>query len=196
MDVVALYKRAWAQVSDDLGSWVVLYLVFFLLNLFTGGLAVVLMPNLHRELRDAKAQGRGPEVGKLFDFTHISTDAVAGLVYLAAMYVGSIAAGIGTTVAALALAFIMPLAADNRFEPLDNAKLSAQHAFGNLPAHGVFLVATFALAMLGLLTCGFGFILIGPLIGMATQMFYEDSREELDELARGMGLLADDGGQA
>ena len=195
MDVVALYKRAWAQVSDDLGSWVVLYAVFFLLSVFTGGLAVVLMPNLHRELRDVRAEGRGPEVGNLFRFDHISTDAVAGLVYLGAMYVGSLAAGLGTTIAAVALAFLMPLAADNRFEPLDNAKLSAQHVVGHIAPHVMLFAATFVLAMIGIFTCGLAFVVVGPLIGMATQMYYEDCREELDELARGMGLLADGGGE-
>jgi len=190
MDVVSLYKRAWAEVSDDLASWIVIYLVFMMVSLFTGGLGVVLMPNLHRELRDARAENRGPEVARLFQFDQIGDDAVAGIVYLAALTLGSLAAGIGTSIAALALAFLMPLAADNRYEPIDNAKLSAQHVLGHLVPHALLLSASVVLAMVGIFTCGLGFLIAGPLMGMAVQLYYEDSRQEIDDLAATMGLRA------
>ena len=190
MDVVSLYKRAWAELSDDLPSWVVLYLVFMMVSLFTGGLGVVLMPNLHRELRDARAEKRGPEVARLFQLDHIGDDAVAGIVYLAALTLGSLAAGIGTSIAALALAFLMPLAADRRYEPIDSAKLSAQHVLGHLVPHAMLLSASMVLAMVGIFTCGLGFLVAGPLMGMAVQLYYEDSRQEIDDLAASMGLRA------
>ena len=189
MDPIALYRRAWDALKPNLMGWVVFYGVFFFVSLVTGGLGIVLMPNAHRELRDARAEARGPDISRLFRFDRIGNDVVNGVIFIGATWLGGMAAGIGASIAAVLLEMLMPLAAEDRYSPVDNAKLSVHYVLKNLGEAGtVFLIAS-ALAFLGVFTFCLAFPVILPLIGMATQIYYEDKKAEMDEMAKGMGLL-------
>lgn len=188
MNVLDYFKRGWAEVQENLVGWIVLYTVFVAIALATCGLGGLLMPNVMREIRDVHEQRRPPELGALFRMDRISNDIINYLVYFGAMTLGGAAGGIGGTIAAVALQFQMPLAAEDRYQPLDNAKLSVKHVMEHLGDHVVFMLASTALGMLAALTCLLALPLVGPVIGMAHWLWYLDNREELDRIASQSGI--------
>jgi hypothetical protein len=182
------YKAAWQEIQPHLFSWVIFYLVFMTVSLGTCGLGGILMPNVMRELRDTRREGRGPSIGRLFEMRHIANDLINYLVWYGAIMVGSAAGGIGGTVAAVALQFQMALAADDRYAPLDNARISMKHVGAHLGDHVVFMVISTAMVMAALMLCMLPLPLIGPIMGMATWLWYEQSQQELQQMATEAGL--------
>lgn len=182
------YKKAWEQVQAHLIAWVVLYTVFLVLSIGTCGLAGLLTPNLMREVRDSLRQGRGPSIGALFDMRHLSEDLVNYLIWFGAISLGGMAGGIGGTVAAVALQFQMPLAADGRYAPMDNAKLSLKHVGVHMGAHIVFFGIAMLISMVAVMLCLLPLPLIAPVMNVAQWLWFEDSRAELDGMASQAGI--------
>lgn len=196
MDVLALYKRGWAEVQKHLVAWMVLYTVFLLVTLGTCGLGAVLWPNLMREIRDALAEDRAPGLSTLFRTDRLTNDLINYLVYFGAMTVGGAMGGIGGSVAALFLQMLMPLAAEDRYAPLDNARISAKHVMAHLGDHVVFLAVGTGVGMLAVVTCLLALPLVGPVMGVAHWLWYQEARFELDALALDLGIrqIGDTGG--
>ena len=188
MDVIDIYKRAWTEVQKNLVGWVVIYTVFLLVVLGTCGLGAILMPNLTREIRDCLREDRGPSMGALFDTRRISNDLINYLIYFGGMTLGGAVGGIGGTIAAVFLQFQMPLAAQDRYAPLDNARLSAKHVMAHAADHIVFFLMASAMGFIAVFTCLLAMPLIGPLIGVAHWLWFEEARFELDALALELGI--------
>ena len=147
MDAVRYYQRGWAEVQRNLGGWILFYGVFFVASMLTCGTAGVLAPNALREIRDVHREGRAPELGRLFQMDRLEHDLVNFLIYYAAVFVGSAVGGLGAWVAMALLQFLMPLTADDRHDPIDNAKLSLQHVTQHLSDHIIFSLLGVALAL-------------------------------------------------
>lgn len=188
MDVMSLYKRAWSEVNRELGSHVVLSFAFLGVNLVTGGLGALLLPNYLRELRAAEAGQRLPDVSKLFDFSKANSDIVNAGIYLFALFLGGWLAGIGATIAAVLLGVMMPMAAVDRYEPVDNAKLSSQHALSHIGTHATFFMVAAALVFGSLLLCGLPLIVVLPTLSVAQNYFYDELSGEIDALAADLGI--------
>ncbi len=188
MSAVDLFRRAWAELRPHLLGWILFYTAFTVLALGTCGLAGLLLPNTLRELRDARREARGPRISRLFDLSHLQNDLLNYLVFYGAVLVGGAAAGIGSSLAALALQQQMPLAAEDRFAPLDNARLSLQHVLAHPAQHLGYLLISTALVLASMALCFLPLPLVAPLIGMAHWLLYEESVGELDELARQAGI--------
>lgn len=188
MTPMDIYKRAWEEVQPHLLGWIVFYTVFTAITFATCGLGGLLMPNVMRELRDTRLEGRGPSIGRLFDMQRAANDLVNYLIWYGAIIVGSAAGGIGGTIAAVALQFQMALAADDRYAPMDNAKLSMKHVGAHLGDHVIFMVISSAMAMFAVMLCLLPLPLVGPIMGMATWLWYEQSREELERMAAEGGI--------
>lgn len=186
------YKRAWEIVRQDLGAWIVFYGVFVGIALVTCGLGSILMPNALREVRDGVAEDRPPQVGRLFDMANITNDFINYAVWMGAITIGSAAGGIGGTIAAVILQFQMPLAADDRYAPLDNAKLSFKHVGQHAADHVIFMLISGALGMFAVFLCLLPLPLVAPVINVAHWLWYQDARDEIDDLARKAGIRATD----
>lgn len=183
-----LFRRAWAELRPHLLGWFLFYTAFTLLALGTCGLAGLLLPNSLRELRDARREARGPRISRLFDLSHLQNDLLNYLVFYGAVLVGGAAAGFGSSLAALALQQQMPLAAEDRYAPLDNARLSFKHVLAHPAQHLGYLLISTALVLGSMALCFLPLPLVAPVIGMAHWMLYEEAAGELDEMARQAGI--------
>lgn len=196
MQPLDYYKKAWAEIQPDLVGWIVFYTVFIGLSIVTCGLAGVLLPNVMRQLRDSHREGRGPDLAGLFDMRRAVDDLVNYLLWFGAITVGSAAGGIGGTIAAIALQMQMPLAADGRYAPIDNARISLKHVGAHMGDHVVFMLIATGISMVAVMLCLLPLPIIAPVLGMATWLWYEDVQAELDTLAAQGGIKQLSGGQA
>lgn len=187
-DIISYYKRGWAEVQKHLVGWVVFYTAFLAVTLLTCGLGGVLYPNVMREVKEVAEDGGPPQLANLFRTDHIANDVINYLIYYAGMMVGSMAGGVGGIVAALLLQFQMPMAADDRYAPVDNAKLSLQHVTTHPADHLVFILVTYALVLPSMMLCMLPLPLVGPVTVMAHWLWYQDAREQLDAFAEDQSL--------
>ena len=190
MDVWSFYKQARDEVSREPVAHAVVAGVFVALNVLSGGLGVLLLPNYLRELRAAEAEQRLPDTARLFDTSRLNSDVTNGLIYLAAVLLGSWACGVGASAAALLLGLQMPLAATDRYEPLDNAKLSARHALDHLQDHVRFFGVAVLLVTASLLLCGLPLLVVLPVLSLAQNHFFDAVQSDLDALAEREGIVA------
>lgn len=187
-DIVDYYKRGWTEVSRHLVGWVVFYSAFLAVTVLTCGIGGILYPNLMREAGEVARDGGPPQLSNLFRTDHLANDFINYLVYYGAMMAGSAAGGIGGFIAAVVLQFQMPMAADDRYSPIDNAKLSLQHVTEHPADHLVFLLIAYAITLPALLLCLLPMPLVGPIMIMAHRLWYDDIREELDTIASSKGI--------
>ena len=188
MQPLDYYKKAWVIVRADLLSWALFYTLFIGLSLLTCGLAGLLAPNVSRELRDAHREQRGPEPGALFRMDRLANDLINAVIWLGALSAGGAMGGVGSAVAAVGLQFQMPLAADDRYSPIDNSRLCLKHVGAHLGDHVVFFLIASGLGMVSVFLCLLPLPIIAPVLGMATWLWYEDSREEIDRMAAEGGI--------
>ena len=189
-----LFRRAWIEVQPNVVGWAVYFVVLTTVMMATCGLGIVLMPNVYRELRDTRAEQRGPDLGRLFNFDRFSEDAFHAAIVYGATSLGSAAAGVGALVASVLLGFVFPMAADGRYEPMVHARLSMEHVLAHLETHLILLLGSCVmLFVLTPMTCGLFFFVGSPILLMAVQLHYEDSRPEIDAIAERLGLLTDGG---
>ena len=185
--MVEIYKDAWGVVKKDYLAWVVLYGLFLLVATVTFGFGGVLMPNVLRESRDAIAEGRGPKAGALFDFSRIANDVFSYGVYYLAITVTSF---IGMTfIAQIGLGWQMLLAAEDRYAPLDNAKLSFKHAMSHLGDHVLFMLLGSALVLPTACLCFLPLPLVMPIFGAAQVIWFNRERENFESMADASGIL-------
>jgi hypothetical protein len=183
-DMLEYYRRGWAEVSKNLVGWVVLYIAFMAVTMLTCGLGGILYPNLVREARAVVRDGSSPQIGRLFDTSRLANDLINYLIYYGGMMAGSAAGGVGGIIAAVLLQFQMPMAAEDRYAPIDNAKLSLQHVTEHPADHLVFILVSYALTLPALMLCMLPLPIIGPVVLVAHWLWYEDVRGELDEYAQ------------
>ena len=183
-DIVEYYRRGWAEVQKNLIGWVAFYTVFLVVTLVTCGLGGILYPNLMREAGEVARDGGPPQIANLFRTDHLNNDFINYLIYYGGMMLGSAAGGIGGIVAAVILQFQMPLAAEDRYDPIDNAKLSLQHVTDHAVDHLVFILIAYALMLPAIFLCMLPLPIVGPVAVMAHWLWYEDIRGELDEYAQ------------
>ncbi|MFT5683093.1 MAG: hypothetical protein ACI8RZ_004020 [Myxococcota bacterium] len=182
-DVVDYYKRGWVEVQKNLVGWALYYTAFMGITIFTCGLGGILYPNVVREARTVARDGGGPQLGSLFNTEHLTNDLVNYLIYYGGMMAGSAAGGVGGIVAAVLLQLQMPMAAEDRYSPVDNAKLSLQHVSEHPADHFIFILMTYALTLPAIMLCLLPLPIVGPVVVMAHWLWYEDLRAELDTYA-------------
>ena len=190
-DMVSYYRRGWALVSQDLVSWVIFYSVFLGVTLLTCGLGGLLHPNLMRETARVARDGGSPQIAAIFRTENLTNDFLNYLCYYGGMLVGGIAGGLGSLVAAALLQFQIPMAAEDRYAPVDNARLSTQHVIDHPGEHLFFLLIAYALTIPAVMLCFLPMPFVGPVLVTAHWFWYEDVRSEIDTLAeqKGMPLL-------
>ncbi|MDG1478233.1 MAG: hypothetical protein P8R54_01515 [Myxococcota bacterium] len=182
-NIVDYYQRGWVEVQKNLFGWMIFYTAFMAVTIFTCGLGGILYPNIVREVRTSYRDGSGPQLSSLFNTEHLANDLINYLIYYGGILLGGAVGGIGGPIASLILQFQMPLAADDRYAPMDNAKLSLQHVSDHPGDHIVFLLMTYVLTIPTILFCLLPLPIVGPVLLMAHWLWYEDIRSELDTIA-------------
>lgn len=182
------YRDAFGTLMRDPVAWVLVSTVWFVVTLLTCGMATLLFPAFTREVGAALAEERGPRIGAAFDTTHAGDDVVNGGIWLGAISIGSAVGGVGGVLATLVLQLQPSLAAERRYEPMDNAKLAVKHAMAHASEHIIFLVASWAGGFAAISTFFFLFPVVIPLISIAHWRWYEAVRHEIDEIADREGI--------
>ncbi len=182
------FKESWEIIKPDLVPWVVLFLVFSILNSFTGGLAVLLIPNLYRTCRDALREQRAPEIGDLFNFDEVGDDIVTMVLQYIANMVGALFCGIGALVTGVLFFWAPMLAAEGEFAPVDAMKASMAHAKANFGEIFMFLLVGMILNFVGVLVCCVGILVTVPVTFVAMWRFFEQHKAAIMAAADAEGL--------
>ncbi len=180
------FKSGWNIVKNGFVGWIVFGIV--LLVLFSFGIGIFLWPNAFRAIRKASESQQGPSLGDLFNFDNIVDDAVAMIVYLVAIWIGSLFCGVGGVVAAVLLFWMPMLAADGKFAAVDNAKASLAHAKTIIGPIIVFFIVTWLINFCGALLCYIGVLVTFPLTIAAQWVFYTQYRHDILTTAQQAGV--------
>ena len=181
-------KAAWPIVKANLVGWIIFVVVFGIVNSFTGGLGIILMPNAYRAVRNAIVRQEGPSIGDLFNFDNFMDDLVAMLVYFGTIFIGTWLCFIGAPIAMILFFWMPMLAAEGKFAAVDAAKASMAHAKGNIGAIVMFLIGAWIAIFLGTLCCYVGVFVAAPVVFVAHWMFYESQRDAIMAAAQAAGI--------
>ena len=180
---VEIYKEALGVYQRDPASWSVLYGILILLMLFTGGLAVVLLPNALRATRNALADERSPDVAELFRINQkdILEDSIAGVGLLVATLIASSFTGPLATFIGIVLGMAPPAVTEAEVGGIDALQLSVaymQENPGPMVIHGLIASVLGAAA----LCCFFPVFVTAPIAFIAHWMFYLEHRRGILQL--------------
>lgn len=188
MTAVDYYQRGFNEVSKNIVGWAAFFFVFMLVVGFSMGLGGVFSANVMREVRRSLDEGRAPDVNAIFRMDNINNDVVNWFIFVGAVMLGGLVGGLGGTVAAVVLQMHMPLAAKNRYQPMDNAKLSWRHVSTHVADHIVFFLVGVALTAVAAMFCFLPLLLVAPVSQAALMLWFKDSEGEIDGFAAGDGL--------
>ena len=178
-------KYGWEVVSANLVGWIIFSLVFGCVVSFTFGIGMVLTPNALRATRKAIASGAAPDLGDLFQFDDIADDAVVMVLMGVANAAGMVVCGFGTLVTLPLFFFAQFLVSDGSFDAMNSMKASMEHGKGNLVGHLVqLLIMSVVISLLGTLTMGFGYLVGTPVLLVAFEKYYQDSRSDVLAVAQ------------
>lgn len=181
-------QRGWEIVRADILAWVLLFAVFSAAVTLTGGLGMLLLPNLMRVVRDAIDQGRTPDPGGLLKFDDVSDEIVVMLLKLVADGVGSLLCGVGALVTQVLFFWAPLIAVERRYGAVEAMKASLAHASGAIGSIVWFSLLLFGFNVLGLLTCCVGLYLTAPISMVATWLYWIDHREAVYAAADAKGV--------
>jgi len=173
------FSSGWATVKEDIVPWLTLYVVFTVLLLFTGGLGIILLPNMFRAARKALAEGTAPEIGDLFNFDNLTDDLVGMMLKGIADFCGSLACGVGAIFTSVLFFWVPLLATENRYDGVGLLKASLAHSKGNFGEILVFLIVAIIVNFVGFLMCCVGIFLTAPVTFVAMVHFYEANRDAI-----------------
>ena len=182
-------KYGWSVVSQNLVGWVIFGVVFGCVVSFTMGLGVVLMPNALRATRKAVLADAAPEVGELFQFDQLKEDAIVMVASMVAHSIGSMLCGIGA-LATLGMFFFAPyLESDGSCDASGAMRVSLEHGSKNLMPHlWELLVMTIIVSIVGTVTFGLGYLVGTPVLLVAFEKYYQDTRGEIYAVAKTASL--------
>ncbi len=186
MGVVDHFKSGWEVVKPTLVPWIVFALIF--LVILSTGLGLFLMPNAFRAIRDAVDRQQGPELSDLFDFSNISDDLVAMLVYMVGVTIGSFLCGVGAIPAGVLLFWVPMLAAEGQFGGVECAKASLAHAKANFMAILVFMLVAILINSAASLLCYIPVLVSMPVTFAAQWLYYTRNRDEILAAASAAGV--------
>lgn len=182
------YKESWELIKGDLVPWIVLLFVFSMVNSFTGGLGMFLLPNLFRAVRNALAEQRSPEIGELFEFDAITDDVVTVILQNIANMIGMMVCCVGIFATMVLFFFAPMMAADGDLAPMDIMKGSMAFAKANFGEIFTFILVGALVNFAGALLCGIGTFVTIPVTFVASWRFYEMHKEAILAAADAEGL--------
>ena len=182
------FKNAWETVKQDLVPWIILYVVFSVVMSATGGLGLILLPNVFRVTRKSLAGGVAPEIGDLFNFDFLTDDLVGMLLKSIADMIGAMFCGIGAIATGVLFFWVPLLATENRYDGPGLMKASMAHAKGSFGDIFVFMLIAMVVNCLGLLVCCIGIFVTVPVTLVATVLFYEANRDAILAAADAAGV--------
>ncbi len=183
------FSSAWNIVKENLGPWIILGLVYMVLNSVTGGLAALLItPNLFRAIGKAVDQNIAPEVGDLFNFDNIGEDVVAMLLYGVAAAIGSIICGVGVIIPMVLFFWVPVLASEGRYAAVESMKASLAHAKENLGPVVIFIVLAAAINTVASILCLLPLLLTMPITFVAMWLYFRQEQANIHQAAATAGV--------
>ena len=182
-------KYGWEVVSQNLVGWIIFGIVFGCVVSFTFGLGIVLMPNALRATRKAILADAAPEVGELFQFDNIKEDAIVMIASSVAHSIGSMLCGVGA-LATLGMFFFAPyLESDGSCDASGAMRVSLEHGSKQIRVHlWELLVMIVIISVFGSVTMGLGYLVGTPVLLVAFEKYYQDSRPEIYAVAKTASL--------
>lgn len=182
-------KYGWEVVSQNLVGWVIFGLVFGCVVSFTGGLGLVLTPNALRAVRKAAVADAAPEIGELFQFDNIKEDAIVMVASMVAHGIGSVLCGIGALATVGMFFFAQYLESDGSCDASTAMRVSLEHGSKNLMPHlWELLVMAVIVSIFGTVTFGLGYLVGTPVLLVAFEKYYQDTRGDIYAVAQTAGL--------
>lgn len=176
-------KAAWPIVKENLVGWVIYFLVFGVTLGF--GIGFFFIPNAFRGAMTAIDDNAAPEVGALFNFDNISSDAVGMVVFGFAYTLGMFACGIGALVVGVLGFFTPMILAEGNHEPIDAIKASFAGSKEIAVQIFVFLIISSIVNMVGAMACYIGSLVTGPIVFVAAILYWRDVREQVLAASKG-----------
>ncbi len=188
------FTNAWEVFKNDMGSWVVFFMVFAILATVAGSIiplagGLAMLPLAIRETSKAVQEQRSPNVPALWDFSNLGGDLITMLMYAAAQLVGMMMCFVGWPFAWIGFWYTAELAADAKVSPSDAFKLSWAWSKRNLGDTIGMAFLSWCLSTIGAsVGLGFGLLLTGPMVLIAWAMYWHAVRDQVYALAVEQGI--------
>lgn len=182
-------KYGWSVVKKDWMAWIILYVVMSIAAQFFVGL--LLMPQAFRVIRKSMNDGTAPAIGDYFNFDRISDDAITMVILSVVYFAAAMLCYLPIFAAIPLMVWVIHLAAENRYAPMDNIKASFAHAKENFGEIFMTLLVIWVVAsILITVTCGIGALVVFPTLMVALEKFYQDNRNAIFAAADAAGVPA------
>ncbi len=202
-------KEGWEVVKGNLVGWVIALLVGGIVQSICGLIGPIIAHNFLGMCRDAKREGKAPEIGALFKFDNAVNIWLAGVVPMAPVILMGMCVGIVPTIVAqispglagivtLALLLVllvvnlivpalfiwtMPLVVDKGMPWMAAMKTSMRYTKAGLVSHIIFMFVLGIVVFVGYILCGLGALVTIPVAINAIWIAYEDHAAGLAEVA-------------
>lgn len=171
-------SEAWELVKQDL--W--LHVLFAAILAIAGSASVSILSYpltcgyIYIIIRKLQEPGYTPEIGDIGKGFEVFVPALlAGIVGGLIASLGIIACGVGVFVTAALVMFAMPLVMDRRMEFWPAIQASIDLVKQEWLAWAIFVLALWGLNLLGLICCGVGQLVTGPISMVALVLAYRDN---------------------
>ena len=171
-------SEAWALVKEDLWMHVLLMIVLSLGSSITGGIlqGPLMAGYLWIVFRKLSGAGYAPAVGDIGKGFEVFLHAfLAGIVGGLIASLGIIACIVGVFATAALMMFALPLVMDRRMDFWPAIQMSMEKVKENVMGWSLFVLALWALQLLGALICGVGTLVTGPIAIVALALAYRDN---------------------
>ena len=187
MQVLETYKRAWRLFMRHPLAWILTAAVPLLLGMATCCLGLVLCVNLMREAAAAIDEERAPTLNTLFSFDNIAEDALTLIIVGGTGLILSSFGGIGGLFAGIPMIWMLCLAVDGRYPPLEAAQISVFHGLSDLGRVVPFGLFTALLGYAPLCLFLPVFIVV-PVAAIAHWLLYTELRDDIEAIAEQRGF--------
>lgn len=175
-------SNGFGHVKENLVGWIIFGLVLLIAQSFLIG--IFLLPQAYRAIGKAIDNDAAPELGDLFNFDNIGTDAMVMLIYLLAILVGLCLCVLPGWAAAILLFWAPMIAADHpEMAPMDIMKTSFEASKSRFIAILIFALIAGLLQMVATMLCYFPVFVAWPTILTGQLLFWRAEKEGIMEAA-------------
>ena len=168
--------NGFGHVKENLVGWIIFGLVLLIAQSFIIG--IFLLPQAYRAIGKAIDKDAAPELGDLFNFDNIGTDAVVVVISLVAIVVGLMLCVLPGWAAALLLFWAPMIAADHpEMAPMDIIKTSFEASKSRFVAVLIFGLLAGVLQMVATMLCYFPVFVAFPTILAGQLLFFRAEKE-------------------
>jgi uncharacterized membrane protein len=166
-------KKAWDIYMDDLGNFLLAYIILSIINavafsLLTGPVMCGMMYMTLKKLRGEKVDLSDAFRG----FDNFGYTFVAGIVYVVVLGVGALFLIIPAFILGALFIYMFPFLIDKKMRFEEAFRASVDLVKGNLLEHTLFFFVVSLISISGLILCGIGVLFTLPLFYLAFAVAY------------------------